>query len=126
MTKCGKGESAPLKNAAGPLLAILILVLIILAYEMYVHRATIKFYYDFYSHRITQRERSFSKAFSIAGGLRGVTINTNSFDSADNTDIKAKEFTIDIGFKGLCLTLNSVSSLCCNSSPTGVETQWRF
>eukprot|EP00794_Sanderia_malayensis_P016837 gene16838-18536_t len=118
LTKCSKGESAPLKNAAGPLLAALVLVIIILLYQMYVHRADIKFYWDLYGTRIYTRDRSFSRAYNISAGLKGVAMQ-KSIDMTDGNEITPKSFTIDIGFKGLSLTLKSRDQKVVLSGVTG-------
>lgn len=107
MTVCKEGESAPLKNAAGPVLALFLLLLIIAIYQIYVHRSLIKFYYQLYIDRRCHRKRSFSTAFDISAGLRGIAVSVDQID-APNDQIKPRSFTIDIGFRDLNLTLKSV------------------
>ena len=111
MTTCNKGESAPLKNAAGPLLAALLIALIVLAYQLYVHFSDVKFFCKLHCGDIAGRERTFSRAFNVTDGIKGFTLNMREISGRTDgqTEITPKDFTIDLSFKDLSLTLKSVS-----------------
>ncbi|XP_065072396.1 uncharacterized protein LOC135696807 [Rhopilema esculentum] len=111
LTSCGVGESAPLKNAAGPLLAAFLLLLIVLCYQFYVHYSEIKFYAQLYCGNFMGRERSFSVAYNVTDGMMGLTLNMNEVSESpgEDTKIKPKDYTIDISFRNLSLTLKTGS-----------------
>ena len=111
MTTCNKGESAPTKNAAGPLLAILIILCFIAIYLGFVYRNEIRYYAAFYRGKIAKKKRSFSRAFSLEAGIKGfVNKMTDIEDGIKREQILPKDFTMDIGFKELTLALKSVST----------------
>ena len=110
MTTCKKGESAPLKNAAGPLLAISIIAMFILVYLGFVYRNGIKFYVNYYWTQMSGRDRSFSRAFTLEGAVKGFIREFSDVeDGVKREKIVKKDFTIDLKFEELSLTLKSVS-----------------
>ena len=110
MTTCKKGESAPLKNAAGPLLAIFILVMFVLVYLAFVYRRVIRFYVHYYWTEVAGRDRSFSRAFNLEGAMKRFVSELQDIeDGVEREKIVKKDFTIDVKFEELSLTLKSVS-----------------
>ena len=101
MTICNEGESAPLNNVAGPLLAAFLVLLVVAIYQFYVHFSEIKFYCQL----------KFTKdRVSIAGGMRSFTVHFAELNPTQQlAEIQPKEFPIDISFNNLSLTLKSVS-----------------
>ena len=111
MTICNEGESAPLNNAAGPALAVLLAMAVVVAYKLFVHFSRIKFYCQLYFNKATGMNHSARHSFSVTDALRIVTVSMNDLTliAQEQAEIQPKDFPIDIAFKDLSLTLKSVS-----------------
>ena len=103
LTICNEGESAPLNNVAGPLLAALLILLVVATYQFYVHFSDIKFYCTLYF-------RKKNKRITMADGMRVFTINFTELTPTKKTaEIQPKDSPINISFNNLSLALKSVS-----------------
>ena len=113
LTICNEGESAPLNNAAGPLLAGLLVLIVVAAYQFYIHFSEIKFYCTLYFSEVVGKDRSLSVAYNISDGVKCLTISLKDLTSKaqDEAEILPKDFPITIAFTDLSLTLKSVSTI---------------
>ena len=102
LTICNEGESAPTNSVGGPLLAGFLVLLVVAAYQFYVHFSEIKYHCTLYF--------SGDKGLSIADGMRSFTINFAELSQThEKTEIQPKDSPINITFNNLSLTLKSVS-----------------
>ena len=106
MTKCYKGESAPHDNAAGPLLAVLLVFFIMAAYQFYFHFSNIKIICT----SCFQKERSQSiTTFYVKNESFELNMGEPTSSAQTEADIQPKDFPINIFIRDLSLTLKSVS-----------------
>jgi len=121
LTICSEGTSAPLNNVAGPLLAAFIFIAVVVAYQVFIHFSAIKFYFNLYCCELVGKDRSLSLAFNVTDGMKGFTLNMKELNakSVDGAEIEPKEYTIDIAFSSLSLTLKSGNKKVVLSGVTG-------
>ena len=106
---CDEGESAPTQNAIGPIITIMLIVLIIKAYALFTHFHTLKYFCNHYWRAVTG-----DLHYSVEDGVKYFITAMDDFAGCTDAQMEPKEYTIDLSFKDLSLTLNGVrvNTLC--------------
>ena len=103
---CGEGESAPMQNAIGPIITILLILFLIFIYAVFTHFRTLKILANHYWRAVTG-----DLHYSVKDGIEHLIVTMEDFASCREAQIEPKEYTIDLSFANLSLTLKGVS-LC--------------
>lgn len=100
---CGEGESAPMQNAIGPIITILLILFLIFIYSVFTNFGTLKILADHYWRAITG-----DLHYSVKDGIEHLIVTMEDFASCREAQIEPKEFTLDLSFTDLSLTLKGV------------------
>eukprot|EP00794_Sanderia_malayensis_P016777 gene16777-18472_t len=102
VTICKEGESAPLQNAIGPLITISLTLLLLIAYCIFENYEALQFYTKHWWRWMIN-----DLHYSVKDGVGHFIIAMEDFASCKDTYLVPKEYTIDLSFSSLTLTLKS-------------------
>ena len=101
---CKEGESAPLQNAIGPVVTIVVIMFILGTYAVFEHFRLLKYFAHHYWRAITG-----DLHYSVEDGIKYLITTMEDFACSTDAQLEPKDYTIDLSFSDLSLTLNGVS-----------------
>ncbi|XP_065051308.1 uncharacterized protein LOC135680985 [Rhopilema esculentum] len=103
---CKEGESAPLQNAIGPVVTIVVIMFIIGTYAVFEHFRLLKYFANHYWRAITG-----DLHYSVEDGIKYLITTMEDFACSTDAQLEPKDYTIDLSFSDLSLTLKGSGKL---------------